>query len=118
MALDKADWHQASKTHSIGPADRIKLHVLSNPMAPGSMSAARFHAYRDGETVRDYLKRGGTREDLAHDRKRGHVTLHDPDAFQKLAQLTRGSPVAQINHDTASGRLKAIKVRVESESTT
>jgi len=113
----KADWMSAAKTSQIKGEDRIKLHVANNPKKPGSMSAERFAHYQDGMTVADFKKAGGLPEDLAHDRKKGFVTFHEPDTYAKLS-TAGASPVAQINHSTATGRLASIKAGAELKAAT
>jgi ADP-ribose pyrophosphatase YjhB (NUDIX family) len=113
----KADWFSAAKSSQIKGDDRIKLHVTSNPKKPGSMSAERFAHYQDGMTVADFKKAGGLPEDLAHDRKKGFVTFHDSETYGKLS-TAGASPVSQINHATASGRLASIKAGAEAKAAT
>jgi Uncharacterized protein conserved in bacteria len=64
------------KKSGVGLDDTIKIHVKVNPKKAGSASAARFAHYKEGLTVREYLKAGGTREDMAWDMKRGFVSFH------------------------------------------
>jgi len=89
-----ADWHGASKTYDISQGDRIKLLVSFNPKKRGSEAAAQFSKYMDGMTVAAYLKAGGSREALAHDRARGYVTLHDAAVYARL-RAAGASPVAR-----------------------
>jgi len=78
------DWQAGAKTTAVTGADRIKLHVPSNPMKPGSEAAATFAKYADGMTVDEAMTAGITAEALAYDRKRGHVTLHPLPDFMRL----------------------------------
>jgi len=89
-----ADWHGASKTFAIDQSDRLKLHVRFNPKKRGSPEAAAFALYHDGMTVAAYLKAGGSREALAHDRARGYVTLHDAAVYARL-RAAGASPAAR-----------------------
>jgi hypothetical protein len=109
-AADKAAWQAAAKTTGVTGADRIKLHVDANPKKAGSAAADRFANYKDGMTTGEFRAAGGTAEDLAWDRKKGYITIHDEPTYQKLA----GSPgtvshVADIHPVGATGRLAAIK---------
>jgi 8-oxo-dGTP pyrophosphatase MutT (NUDIX family) len=111
----KADWMAGAKTSKVTGDDLIKLHVTSNPKKAGSAAAERFAKYTDGMSVADYRKAGGTAEDLAWDRKRGFVSFHTPDTYHSIS--TNGaSPVSQINHQTATGRLANIKAQAEAKA--
>ena len=104
----KAAWEASAKASGVTGADRIKLHVDSNPKKPGSASAERFAKYEDGMTVADYRAAGGTAEDLAWDRKKGFVTFHDDATYQKLSG-SPGAATAEIATVGATGRLADIK---------
>mmetsp|Transcript_18970 Transcript_18970/g.75646 ORF Transcript_18970/g.75646 Transcript_18970/m.75646 type:complete len:1016 (+) Transcript_18970:33-3080(+) len=53
-----------------------RLRILqANPKKVGSKSHARYEGYKAATTVEEYLRLGGSRADLKHDRKRGFVTL-------------------------------------------
>jgi ADP-ribose pyrophosphatase YjhB (NUDIX family) len=110
-----ADWMAGAKTSKVGGDDLIKLHVQSNPKKPGSAAAERFAKYQDGMTVAEYKAAGGTAEDLAWDRKRGFVTFHDKATYASIS-TSGASPVAQINHATATGRLASIKAQTEAKA--
>lgn len=46
-----------------------------NPKAPGSGAAARFALWYRCATVDEFIAAGGTREDVRHDERAGHVIL-------------------------------------------
>ena len=91
----KEDWLAVGKTWNITRFDRIKLH------GGDSMTAARFGAYRDGMTVARYYASGGTAEDLALDRARGHISVHDPDSYRKLMGLGPAVPTGRPTRKVA-----------------
>jgi hypothetical protein len=107
-----ADWQAAGKTSGVVGEDQIKLHVTANPKKAGSASADRFAKYQDGMTADDFIAAGGTREDLAWDRKKGFISIHEPATYAKLSG-SPGSATAEINELGATGRLAAIKDSVE-----
>lgn len=46
---------------------KIRILAASNPKKPGSNAWHRFNLYKDGMTVNDFLRAGGTRSDLHYD---------------------------------------------------
>src|SRR5262245_24800947 len=105
----KDQWTAAAKTSGVTGEDQIKLHVTSNPKKAGSASAERFAKYQDGMTTKEFLASGGMREDLAWDRKKGFITIHDPPTYQKLSSGQAAQNTADINPVGATGRLASIK---------
>jgi hypothetical protein len=53
----------------------ITLVQAVNPKRPGSASYERYEHYRNARTVREFLKAGGTKADIAHDTAKGFITL-------------------------------------------
>lgn len=53
----------------------ITLKRLENPKRAGSKAFARFALYRDGMTVLDFVKAGGTRGDINWDVAHSHIEL-------------------------------------------
>lgn len=53
----------------------ISLQRKENPKRKGSKSARRFDLYRDGMTVLEFIKAGGTRGDINWDTAHEHIVL-------------------------------------------
>jgi len=55
----------------------IKLNVTENPKRPGTTAHKRFGFYKDGQTIHDFIKAGGTRGDISWDSdpKRAFITI-------------------------------------------
>lgn len=76
----KAKKAKPAPTGKRGPApeyaDHLKITaVIANPKREGSAAHARFALYKEGMTVGEFLKAGGTRADLAWDSKREHIKI-------------------------------------------
>jgi ADP-ribose pyrophosphatase YjhB (NUDIX family) len=108
---NKAEWLVSAKTKRVTGGDQIKLHVTANPKKPGTAAEVRFAQYKEGMTVAEFKAAGGWNEDLAYDRKKGFITIHDPADFKAVKTATTSS-VSEINPAGATGRLKAIKDEV------
>ena len=68
-----------SRGFSEEPPLSARIQVQStNPKQPGSKCHARYELYKDARTVREYLQRGGSRGDLAHDLRRSFVRFAAP----------------------------------------
>jgi hypothetical protein len=107
----KEQWLAEAKTAKVLGTDQIKIHVTSNPKKAGSASAERFAHYKDGMTADDFIAAGGLREDLAWDRKKNFISIHDPINYSKLSGHP-GTATAEISPHV-SGRLADIKKSVE-----
>ena len=57
----------------------IRVQSVTNPKIRGTAVWARFNLYRDGMTVRIFLKKGGKRADLKYDEHRRYIRLENPD---------------------------------------
>ncbi len=66
---------RAKDSTRIQEAGYIMLLAKKNPKRPGSKSHKRFDLYRDGMSVQEFLRAGGTREDLRWDRERGYISI-------------------------------------------
>lgn len=55
----------------------IRILSETNPKRPGTSAHERFAKYRDGMTVAEFLRAGGTRGDISWDTERGFVRLDD-----------------------------------------
>ena len=70
------------------------IYVKPNSKRPGTASGDRFAKYQSARSVSEYLKLGGTRGDLAHDLKKGIVTVKlkvlndDGDDMPELAEAS------------------------------
>lgn len=58
----------------------IRVLAQTNPKRPGSASYPRFELYRDGDTVAQYMARGGRRADITWDVDKGFIKLDDDPA--------------------------------------
>ena len=56
----------------------IRVLVAENPKRKGTASYERFARYRDGMSVAEFVKAGGTQGDLRWDQERGFVRLEEP----------------------------------------
>jgi hypothetical protein len=56
----------------------VRLIATDNPKRPGSASHARFALYRDGMSVQEFCRLGGTRADVKWDAERGYISVEDP----------------------------------------
>lgn len=78
----KAEPFGPGKTSNIKQTDVIKLHVTTNPKKPGSKAASDFDKYSDDMTVAEFKAAVGSNikanEHIAHDLKKGFITVHDP----------------------------------------
>ena len=63
----------------------INLLKKENPKRPGTKCYEHFKLYRDGMTVADYLKVGGTRGDVNWDVAHGFIKVVAPAATKKAA---------------------------------
>ena len=65
-----------SKFAEIYPDDaNVKLNVAENPKKEGSAARERFQYYFGGKTVADYLKAGGTYQDIAYEVGRAFIKV-------------------------------------------
>lgn len=71
-------------TSRIGRDEVVRLLVDKNPKRPGSASYPRFELYKDGITVGDFIKAGGTMADVVWDFGHRLITL-EPPAEPKIA---------------------------------
>jgi hypothetical protein len=62
----------------------IQVNRLENPKRKGSASAKRFELYRNGMTVAEFLKAGGTRGDLNWDVSHEHIELRAADGLKQI----------------------------------
>lgn len=58
----------------------IRLKTDSNPKRVGSNAHARFALYRDGMTVEEFIKAGGTMGDINFDQGKGFIALEGVEA--------------------------------------
>lgn len=63
----------------------IRLRVAENPKRAGSPSHRRFELYREGMTVKEFLKAGGRRADLAWDVEKGWIAVEAPPTLPESA---------------------------------
>ena len=56
----------------------IRVLVAENPKRKGTSSYERFAKYKDGMSVADFIRVGGTQGDLRWDQERGFVRLEEP----------------------------------------
>ncbi len=56
----------------------IKLLVSENPKTQGSASFKRFAKYKDGMSVQEFIKVGGSLNDVNYDKKKEFIKLVDP----------------------------------------
>lgn len=56
----------------------ITLNRLENPKRAGSKSAARFDLYKNGMTIGEFIKAGGTRGDVNWDVAHNHISVAAP----------------------------------------
>lgn len=56
----------------------IRVLVTENPKRVGSKSHDRFRLYRDGMSVGDYIRAGGSMADLVWDSQRSFIRVEDP----------------------------------------
>jgi hypothetical protein len=54
---------------------KIKVLAEENPKRKGTASHARFAKYKDGMTVDEFIKKGGTAADVNYDVKHGYISL-------------------------------------------
>lgn len=75
---EKKDRERSSK--NFNKDAKISLLIDKNPKREGSKSHVRFAAYKDGMSVGDFVKAGGTFGDLAWDSARGYIRIegHTP----------------------------------------
>jgi len=85
------------------PIARIRV-LVPNPKKPGSKAHYRFSLYRDGMTPGEYLRAGGTREDLHWDEKRGFIAI--PAGESTFSTATAAAPTA--NRSAAVNRIRAL----------
>lgn len=70
---EKKDRARSSKNFN----GELKISLLSdkNPKREGSKAHGRFALYKDGQTVAEFVKAGGTFGDLAWDSSRGFIAI-------------------------------------------
>lgn len=67
---------EGAPTGKIRPDDpRIVHSIKPNPKKPGSKSFERYAFYREGISVADFLKAGGSIDDVKHDLGKGFIQL-------------------------------------------
>jgi hypothetical protein len=85
------------------PIARIRV-LVPNPKKVGSKAWHRFNLYKDGMTPGEYLRAGGTREDLHWDEKRGFIAI--PAGESSFSAATAAAPTA--NRSAAVNRIRAL----------
>ncbi len=63
--------------YQVSPEAIITKLVTYNPKLPGSQARTRFHHYRSGMTVQEFLDAGGRTADIYHDIARSHIATSD-----------------------------------------
>lgn len=73
------------------PPDHVLVAIVPNPKKPGSASRDRYARYALGQTQRDAIVAGLTREDLRWDTERGFLTWAPPGSAPAVASPTEAS---------------------------
>jgi hypothetical protein len=97
------------------PIPKIRILAPSNPKKPGSNAWRRFNLYKDGMTVSEFLRAGGTRSDLHYDVDHKFIDI------TTLANLSTGSAPngkPSSNRDAAIKRIKALSQKTEANGCT
>ncbi len=71
----KGEATPATKPRTALPEGRIKVLAKENPKRVGSASRERFSLYRNGMSVTEFLKAGGSRADIRWDIKHGFIEV-------------------------------------------
>jgi hypothetical protein len=66
---------KSSKGERSTDTRKIKVLVKGNPKREGSASYARFELYKFAKTVDAFITAGGTAADVAHDSKKGYISV-------------------------------------------
>jgi hypothetical protein len=76
---------------------RVVVYVAPNPKKPGSSSWSRFEQYTVGETIDQFLARGGTLGDVKWDLERGFIQLGAPgttiESSESVVEASEGQDV-------------------------
>lgn len=87
------------------PTPKIRV-LVPNPKKPGSKAFYRFALYKDGMTVSEFLRAGGTREDLRYDIDHKFIDI------TTLDNRSDGSATQpSSNRDAALKRIKALAAK-------
>ncbi len=81
------------------PTPKIRILVAANPKKPGSKAWHRFNLYKDGMTVNEFLRAGGTRSDLHYDTRNKFIdlpTIFTPPGTAKQPNSNREAAVKRI----------------------
>lgn len=77
---DKAKANGDGKTRARNADKVISVLAEANPKREGTKSYDRFKLYRDGMTVADFIKKGGSPADVAYDVAHKHIKLSNAPA--------------------------------------
>lgn len=70
----------APKRVSVSKMDPRTIHnIVPGAKRPGSKSFERYQLYKEGMTISDFIKAGGTMGDIKHDASKGFITLKEPE---------------------------------------
>lgn len=103
IELTKAEYVATAKMFGVKGTDVIKLHPtdkvgeMVNPKKPGSKSASVFGKYKDEMTVDEFVASVGDKktalENIAYDKVKGFVSIHEPG---DLAALRSGAKKPEV----------------------
>ena len=88
--------------------------IETNPKRRGTASYLRYEAYKDATTVKEFLEKGGKREDLWHDEKKGYCTLGG--AVPTATPLLAVGAQVEVTNCQGEGQWSGIVVEVNAEA--